>query len=161
VTEAITLGPVSLPVGPLVLILAFYVAAFAGRRAGRLPGANPETSLYLVFLLSLVAARIAFVVQFSEAYRQSPLGVFDLRDGGWTPAAGLLAGALATGWLAWRRKEVRRPLLVAGATAAVVWLTATLLPQAWRDEAPRLPEITLSDLSSRQVALESFAGRWW
>lgn len=158
-TEAITLGPVSLPLGPLVLVLALYVGAFAGRRAGRRAGSNPEASLYLVFLLSLVAARIAFVAQFSEAYLQSPLGMLDLRDGGWTPAAGLLAGALATGWLAWRRTQLRRPLLVAGATAAGVWLTATLLPQALRDDAPRLPSITLSDLSSRQVALESFAGR--
>ena len=158
-SEAVTLGPISLPIGLVVLFAALFLGSWAGRRAGRPVQVDPEGMLYAVFLAGLLAARLAFVAQYSAAYLQSPLAIVDVRDGGWSPAFGLLAAALATGWFAWRRPAQRKPLLVAAGTAGVLWLAGTLLPAALRADAPRLPALTLSDLAGRQVPLAGFTGR--
>ena len=58
----------------------------------------PAGLLRRALLVGLVAARLAFVVQFHDAYLKAPLSMLDIRDGGWSPAAGGLASRRATPW---------------------------------------------------------------
>jgi thiol-disulfide isomerase/thioredoxin len=77
-------------------------------------------------LLGLVAARLAYLVWHADAYLASPWATFDLRDGGWSASAGLVAGVA---WLAWRglvTPWLRRPLAVSGAAGVAFWWLATL-----------------------------------
>ena len=108
------------PQGDL-LIEGKAVAITAAQRAERLSKARYDAGYdsYLTLLdaqrtryaaqQGLVAARLAYLVWHADAYLASPWATFDLRDGGWSAPAGLVAGVA---WLAWRGSVtpwLRRP----------------------------------------------------
>ncbi|HEY0855987.1 MAG TPA: TlpA family protein disulfide reductase, partial [Albitalea sp.] len=91
---SISLGPVALPVAPLLLLLAVWAASWgAGRLAGKAHAAAAGNAVVNAALLGLLAARIAHLVLNADLYNASPLAAFDIRDGGWHAPAGVLVGA--------------------------------------------------------------------
>jgi thiol-disulfide isomerase/thioredoxin len=141
---AISLGPLALPLPPLLLLAAVlsaqWLAARLARRPQALDGDAPEGAAHraaraadavtTAALLGLLAARAVYVALNAQAYFASPWSLIDVRDGGWHAGAGLAAGL---GWLAWRalRRPALRPALAAGAAAgALLWfgLNAALAP---------------------------------
>jgi thiol-disulfide isomerase/thioredoxin len=119
---SISLGPLALPVAPVLLIVAALCALWLARRiAGREQAASAESALWWAVGGGLLAARIGHVVLNWSAYGQQPSAVLDVRDGGWFWPAGLLAGAVILGGLAWRRAPLRRALLAAGLFGLALW----------------------------------------
>lgn len=155
----LALGPLMLPTALLLAFAAFFVAGFAGRRAGRASGTDVEPHLWRIVLAALAAARFAFVLQYNDAYLQEPLRILDLRDGGWNPFVGLGVGTAYLGVLAVARRPLRKPLAAAGGAAAAVWLAGALVLWSNASEEVRLPQLTMLDLEGRPVALAGFAGR--
>lgn len=155
---ALNLGPLALPVGPLLLAAAMLVAAIAGRLAAGRSGSGIGAALSDLLLAGLFAARLAFVVQWFDAYREAPWTVLDIRDGGFTPAAGIAAALALAAWLAWRRPAQRRPLLAGMVAGALAWAG---LHAAWRaaqaGRAPGWPEVTLATLDGADVRLAALA----
>jgi len=96
VTSSLQLGPLALPLPPLVLAVAAMLALAVGKRLGRSVGVDTEPALWRMFLLGLVASRLGFVWEWRAVYLHEPLGILDIRDGGWEAAAG--AGSLQC-WL--------------------------------------------------------------
>ena len=95
-TPALRLGPLVFPIELALLAAAIAIGLIAGRL---LAGARAEAAsreLWRCLLLGLLAARLAFVWQYRDHFAQDPIKILDLRDGGWTGAAGL-AAALAYG----------------------------------------------------------------
>ena len=99
-----SIGPLALPVAPLLLWLAVWLASWvATRRAARstAPGAaaTAGNAVLAAALLGLLAARAGHLLREASSYLESPVSALDLRDGGWFAPAGM---AVAGAWLLWR-----------------------------------------------------------
>ena len=77
-------------------------------------------ALWQALVVGLLAARLAFVWEFSRAYFEAPLSILDVRDGGWNPAAGLAGALLFVMHRGLRRPALRRPLTWAAGIGTVV-----------------------------------------
>jgi len=146
---SISLGPVALPVAPLLLLLAVWGASWLASRMAS-GGADKEHStaagnaVLNAALIGLLAARLAHLALHADLYIASPWSALDVRDGGWHGPTGVVAGAA---WLAWRGRSLpalRQPLAVSGAAGLVLWIAtslATSLGQAQEMPAPVLTEL--------------------
>ena len=154
---SLSLGPVALPIAPVLLLGSVWLAAsLASRTAAASGAARVEGSaeaaanaLWLAAAWGLLAARVAYLVLHADAYWASPWAVLDVRDGGWHTASGALAGAA---WLLWRASRVpalRKALAVGAGAGVAVWLVGSLATGA--GEKRPLPPMTLTDVNSGQA----------
>ena len=151
---SISIGPLALPVAPLLLLAAVWLASWlAGRWAARLAGQElSEAAGNAVFhaaLLGLLAARLVHLALHAGAYLTAPLAALDIRDGGWHAPSGALAGAA---WLAWRGHRwplLRGPLAGAAAVAGALWFGATVVTGL--GQAREMPAVTLAELGTGRV----------
>lgn len=156
---SIVIGPFAFPVGALLLIGAAFVALILGRRLGRERGAVIEAHLWKVLVAGALGARLAFVVRYWDKYKDAPLDIIDIRDGGFFAIAGLVAALAMVAWLALRDHAGRKPLLLSSAAGLLVWgggMAASLL---FYTGMPGLPDVTLMRLDGSRVQMKSFAGK--
>ncbi len=156
--DALRLGPLALPFGPLLLVLGYVGAVWlVGLLRGRGWG-DAEPPLLPLLILALVAARIGFVLRHWGDY-SGVLSMLDVRDRGFEPWAGwgvLVAGTLF--WL-WRRPALRRSLPLAVGFGAALVLGGAAILAATQPQRPPLPDLTLQTLSGQPVALRSLQGQ--
>lgn len=153
---ATSVGPFALPTQLVVLLICALVAAGVGHLVGRRQQASIGSTLTDMLLAAGLAARIAFVVLWFEHYRDAPWTLLDIRDGGFTPWAGVLAAVLVALWQGWRRAALRRPLLLGLLAGALGWIAA---PGVLRfSAAPTLSELEAMPLMTPQGKPESLAG---
>lgn len=153
---SIPLGPLALPVTPLLVLGGVWAAAAL---AARLGGAAAERALWWAAALGLLAARLGWVLQHAGAYATQPLALLDLRDGGWWAPAGLAAGLLVLAWQAWRQPALRRALAGGTALGLGLWGAGTL----WQAHGAgtHLPALRLQPLAGgpAQTLRQAAAGR--
>lgn len=158
-TPALRLGPLVFPIELALLAAAIAIGLIAGRL---LAGARAEAAsreLWRCLLLGLLAARLAFVWQYRDHFAQDPIKILDLRDGGWTGAAGL-AAALAYGLYALLRDRApRRALAAALALATAVWLGGGRLLAGPPPSQPHLAGLSLQRLDGAPATLGAFHGK--
>lgn len=123
-TPSTSIGSLALPTQIVVLAVCALTAAAVGYRTGRRHRVTLATALLDMALGAIVAARVAFVVLRFDDYRDEPWSVFDVRDGGFTPSAGLLVAGLVALWQASRRPALRKPLTLGLLAGALGWLAA-------------------------------------
>jgi len=144
---SLTLGPIALPLAPVLLLLGVWAASWL---ASRLAGADHATeagnAVFHAALVGLLAARIVHLALNADAYATTPWAVIDLRDGGWNGPAGVVAGAAWLVWCGLRQPALRRALATATVSAAVAWIAATAALGV-RD-APALPALAVTALDS-------------
>ncbi len=157
--QSLQLGPLTLPFALLLALAALAIGMVAGRHLGRRAGIDVEPPLWRLLAVGAIAARLAFVAQFQDAYLQAPLDILDIRDGGWTPLAGLVAAGIYAIAASLRRAPLRQPLAVALGTVALVWTLGTLLLDATSNDVARLPALQLQSLAGQTVALTDFQGQ--
>lgn len=157
--QTLTLGPLVLPLALLLGVAAYTVAGLVGQRVGRPQGVDVERHLLRLLLAGALAARLAFVLQFHDVYLQAPLGIIDIRDGGWKPLVGLGVAAAYAGALAMLRAPLRKPLAAALGAGAAVWLAGALALGAASNDEVRMPPLALTSMEGAQVALASFEGK--
>lgn len=161
---SISLGPVALPVAPLLLLVAAWVATALPRRwADAAQASRVERDLWLGLAFGLAASRLAHLVRHADAYLVSPWSMLDLRDGGWFAPAGLAVGVAWLGWRAHRAPALRRALGRSTLAGAAVWMGLTVLvQQAGRGAADDVvPDVTLTALDggATQQLPDALAGR--
>jgi thiol-disulfide isomerase/thioredoxin len=154
----VNLGPFALQVSHLLLLAALLVAAGVGHQVGRRQQIGIGNSLIEMFWAALLAARLAFVVTWFELYRSAPWSMLDIRDGGFTLWAGLLAASAMALWRGWRRPALRQPLLW-GLTAGLLAWGALFGVMGALDKAskPGLPTVALTTLAGAPTDLASMA----
>jgi thiol-disulfide isomerase/thioredoxin len=153
------IGPLAFSYSLLLVAAAAAAALFVGWRLGRSDAPTVEGLLWQTFIVGLVAARIAFVVQYRESYLASPLGIVDIRDGGWAPIAGFVAAALFALARVLRRRALWLPIGSALATGAIIWGAGTLALEIGAGERQILPPIALISMDGRAVKLDDFKGK--
>lgn len=150
---SISLGPLALPVAPVLLLLAVWIASWTAAkvaarqaRGAELPG-NADAASHAVFvaaMIGLLAARLAYLASNAEAYLASPGSMLDIRDGGWHPIAGVIVGAAWLAWRGWQMPQCRRPLAVAVMAGMLAWSAGSLFAGARHSAA--MPTIALATL---------------
>ena len=158
-TQTLTLGPLVLSLPLLAGAASYLPANHVGRRVAGTQAAEVERHILRTLLVGLVAARLAFVVQFHDAYLKAPLSMLDIRDGGWHAAIGIGAALAYAGVVLARRSALRKPLFAAAGTAAGLWLAATLALSAGGSGDVRMPQLALPATDGTTVRLASFEGR--
>ena len=155
---SITVGPFAFSLD-LALIFAsvafiFVVAKLAGRRSG----IDPEPALWKILIASAVTSRIAFVLTYMDAYRQAPLSIVDIRDGGFMPLPGIATAVVMAAWFGWRRRNWRIPLTLSLLAGAFVWgsISAIVL---LNDKTRSMPQVILTTLEGKPVPLDSLKGK--
>jgi hypothetical protein len=94
VSQSLVIGPFALPWMMLLLFAAAGSALLVGDRLARKAGVVVEPVLWRTLLVGLLVARLAFVWEFRSAYGVAPLGILDIRDGGWNATAGFVGAWL-------------------------------------------------------------------
>ncbi len=156
--NTLQIGPMAVPVTLLLMMLALAAASYVGKWAARRNGTDVAPALWQTLMVGLVAARLAFVVQFSSSYENSPIGVLDVRDGGWRPAVGFAAAWLFALGRQFKRPALRTPLLAAVLTGTLIW-GGGLLALSGADSSKKLPSMALITLRGAPVDLADFRGK--
>lgn len=153
----LTLGTFALSINHLLLLLALALATLVGWRVAKRGGENPESVLFGLFMLAMLVARISFVIAYWSYFRDDPLQVLDIRDGGFLAWPGVLTLLVGTALFCWRRPSLRRPLGFGLGTGLAFWLLASLSITLY-EQGSHLPEITLRNAQGQEVQLSSYQG---
>ena len=143
---SISLGPVALPLGPLLLLGAVWVASlvasrWAARVGDKRQAAVAGNAVFNAALWGLLAARLSHLALNLTDYLPTPWSALDLRDGGWNAAAGALAGVAWLVFCGLRLPALRWPLGGAALAGAVLWLVASLAMGL--GQQPTMPAVAL------------------
>ncbi|MDK8462541.1 TlpA disulfide reductase family protein [Marinobacter sp. SS13-12] len=152
---SVGVGPFSLSIGHLLLVLAFIIALIVGALAGRKENLPISGALADIFLAAMLGARIGFVVRYFEHYQDDWLGIIDIRDGGFDVVSGLVVALVFTGYLLWRRTNIRRPLGFAVAAGLMTWGFTTGVIAMIDNQTQGLPDVALTDLNEQPVNLDA------
>lgn len=156
--DAITLGPMVLPLRVLAPLGALGVANFAAW-IWRWRGVDASTALWWMTLSGFAAARAAFVLRHLDTYLAAPLTLFDIRDGGFVAYAGLLAACAVGFEQARRQPALRRPLATAALAGMLAWAGAGFAIRALQPLNPPLPALALQRLGGGTLDLATLKGR--
>jgi len=143
---AIPIGPLALPVTPVLLLVAVAAASWlASRLAGPGRAHDAGNAVFHATLLGLLAARLVHLGVHASAYADSPWTIVDMRDGGWHGPSGMLAGAAWLAWRGWRLAELRRPLAMGLLAGTLLWTAGSLVIRPRGDAT--WPALSLTDLA--------------
>ncbi|MDO8775142.1 MAG: TlpA disulfide reductase family protein [Burkholderiaceae bacterium] len=154
----VQLGPISLQVSHLLVLVSLLVAAGVGHLAGRRRKAGIVNVLSDMVWAGLLVARIAFVATWFELYRDAPWSILDIRDGGFSLWAGLTAALLLVIWHGWRHEALRKPLALGLTAGAVAWAAMSgALGTFVNTPRPALPTVALTTLAGESTDLAALA----
>ncbi len=148
---SVSSGPLALSLNQLMMIVAFGVAwvtaAFLSRRDELALG----TRLFDLVLIALLAARLGFVIRYFPEYGNNWLGMLDLRDGGFSPLAGIAGGAVGALWMALRHPDARAHLAASLGTGVAVWALLSTVVGVMREQGSVLADTQMQTLAGKSV----------
>ena len=154
----VQLGPISLQVSHLLVLVSLLVAAGVGHLAGRRRKAGIVNVLSDMVWAGLLVARIAFVATWFELYREAPWSIMDIRDGGFSPWAGLTAALLLAIWHGWRHEALRKPLALGLSAGVLAWAAMSGVLGTFNNvPRPALPTVALTTLAGKPTELAALA----
>jgi len=157
--DALTIGPVSFSGGLLTTFAAILAATIVGNVVGRKRGVDVERKLWIVIGVALLAARAAYVLRYARSYFVEPLSMFDIRDGGFFLAAGLIAGVAVAAWMAWRRRDARWAVIAGTAAGVAVFALFRMIELVSPPPAVRLPQVVLQRIEGGMLPLPALTGK--
>ena len=154
---SVSIGPLSLSIDHLLLVISFGLALLVGGVLGRKYRVPVAGSVADIFVVAMLCARVGFVISYFEHYQNDLLGIIDIRDGGFDVLWGVVGALIFTGFLLWRREAQRKPLATAALTGALFWAatagTITLIEQ----QARGMPDVALHSLNGEAVHMDQLA----
>jgi thiol-disulfide isomerase/thioredoxin len=158
-SQALQIGPLSLPFGLLLTLVAIGLGGFFAQRMARTAGVDIEPKLTQMLIVGMLGARLGFVLRWHEQYLELPSSIFNIRDGGWEPAIGV-AAALLFGLLRARRDAgLRKAVVIAPVIAGAVLLLGGVAAILLRPPPVPMPSLTLQSMDGRAVSLAKFVGK--
>jgi thiol-disulfide isomerase/thioredoxin len=151
----VNLGPFPVPISQLLLVVAVLIAAGVGFLVGRRQQTGIGNILTDMLIAAVLVARIAFVAIWFDTYRSTPWSMLDIRDGGFTPWAGIVAALLVAIWRGWHRAALRKPLILGLAAGAIAW--GGMFVALRLAERPALPTVSLTTLAGEPTNLAALA----
>ncbi len=151
----VNLGPLSMPIAVILALVALPIAAGVGLQVGRAQKTGIAYILTDMLLAGVLVARLAFVAVWFDAYRIAPWSMLDIRDGGFSLWAGMVAALLVAIGYGWRRAAVRKPLALGLAAGAVVWGGTFSAVRMMQNTT--LPKVPLTTLAGEQADLTRLA----
>ncbi|WP_027962240.1 TlpA disulfide reductase family protein [Halomonas halodenitrificans] len=156
--QSVAVGPMGFSIGQLLIILAFGIALLTGALIGRRHRTPTADTLFNLLLIALIGARLVFVTRYWSSY-DGILSLLDIRDGGFNPLGGLVAGVAYAAWRLWRSPRQRRPLSGALLAGTLAWgLTAGPLLLIEKQGRP-IPDTPLTTLTGDATDLPELAER--
>lgn len=150
---SVNLGPLAIQVSHLLLLVSMLVAAMVGHRVGRPQGIGIGNVLLDMTWVALLFGRAVFVALWFDQYRAAPWSILDIRDGGFTPWAGVGAALALAIWRASKRPALRRPLSLGLIAGALTW-TMSGGPGLWSIGGQMaLPTVELKTLAGKSLKL--------
>lgn len=156
----LSLGP--LPIHVFVLMLALLAATLAARLvARRMPGTPVRVfSLFVdMLLVTLLAGRLVFVIQWWPLYMQDPWAIIKPGDGGYSITAAIIAAVSFALWKARRVPALRKPLAWGGLTGLATWFLLAGALLLMQRATITLPETGFARMEGGSVQLAEFRGR--
>lgn len=153
-SQTISLGPMGFTLAQFLMVFALIVALLVGALLGRRYRVVVSDALFTLVLVALAAARVVFVLRYSNSY-DSVLSMIDIRDGGFDVTAGVVAALLWLCWRSWRTSALRRPLSAAVLSAVLVWGVLSGLILLVDSEARPVPDL---DLASMEEGVTNLRG---
>ncbi|SHL93295.1 Thiol-disulfide isomerase or thioredoxin [Nitrosospira sp. Nsp11] len=157
--DFINIGLIAFHINFLLLLGAMLIGSFVAKRIGGRQNVDVEPLLWRVFIASLIAARLFFVIAYFDMYQSAPLSILNILDGGFSPAAGILAAVAGVIWYACRVREGRRPLLLAALTGGAAWAVGAVAATAVFAVPVQMPQAELVRLDGSRVQFSSLAGK--
>ena len=152
---SISLGPLSVQVSHLVALAALLVAVGVGKLNRHSQPSGIGDILSTMVWVGLLTARVAFVVTWWDLYRADLWSIANIRDGGFSPWAGLAAAGSVAIWHGWRSAARRQPLMLGLAAGALTW--AVLSAAVGTFNKPTLPTVALITIAGESVNLTTLA----
>ncbi|MEO8937817.1 MAG: TlpA disulfide reductase family protein [Burkholderiaceae bacterium] len=163
--EAIVVGPFVLSTTTLLTGASLGLGWVGGRWLLRDADRSMIGRLTRAFVVAIVAARVAFVVEWLDAYLAHPIDIVDVSDGGWNVPFGLLGGWLYTLAVrpggAGRNPHATRRIQAALATSLLLFVagTAALHMTAGVQKRLALQALNVTDGAGAPTTLAAFGGR--
>lgn len=164
--NSISIGPFALSTPLFIVMLTLLTAVVLAWLLEKKYQVSIESRLWRSAITGLVVARLVFIVQYWAHYQESPLTMLDIRDGGFSVYAGLLATMLMALYQGYKSVGVQRSAFALSAMVAVVVGGSTFLwLGVYQKEAQPLPLQTqlynpwAETAAQQQVALANFSGQ--
>lgn len=155
---SVSVGPFALSWGHILFFVAYFIALFVGWRVGLRRQVSVEPVLTRMLIVGLVVARVVFVTAYWAEYSADIIGIFDLRDGGFSLIGGLVGSLIVAGYYSWRQPPLRVALASATATAALIWGVGIVVYDTIQTSQV-LPEQAYTTLAAETVTLAEFGDK--
>lgn len=155
--KQLNIGSFTVPIGLAIFFASVAVSLLSAWLVDR-KRRDVEPVILVSVLIGLAVARVSFVMHYLPAYGGDFVKMLDIRDTGFTPLPGVIAG-IASVILALVRRRNGRPPLVVGATLGLItWFAASAAASAWQPAATA-PDIALTNAGGGITALKFHDGK--
>lgn len=151
----LSLGHFSLPIHYAIFLAALMTALAIGTFIMR--SREFADSLFDIVISGLLCARIGFVLMYFAEYRQNLWSIINIRDAGFCWWCGLIGGLIALAYQLWRKPKLRRVLLMAIGSGALVFALLFISVAAINQNSPKLADIDLPVLADKTRNLYQIA----
>lgn len=147
--DASPVGHLAVPV--ISVACSLLIALWYRRRGNDFVG-----PLAKIVIGSLLAGRIAFILQHTDTYGLDLLAMLDIGDGGFSDTAGLFAALVIGTELTRRTAAARRPLTFAVLSGVLVWVAGTVATLDFAPARLTVPLVQVRRLDGIPVQLRTF-----
>lgn len=162
-TQAIYLGPIMLPWGLIILIVAICVVLLFGKYSyhrfvvSYAQWTIFKDSLWTAILIGLVCGRIGFVIQNFDIYLQHPIEILKIQDKGFHLFSGIISAFL---WIFWKNFKLKKSfLIILFSVFTTITLSGTYIHKQVVLKYQQFPNVHLNNLQQQKIELTQFIGK--
>jgi len=161
--QAIHLGPIMLPWGLTILMLAILMSVVIGKFSfqyfsiSNLQWAAFKDSIWSAFLVGLLSARAGFVLLNLDVYLEHPIEILKIQDKGFHLYVGIACAGL---WMVWKNRSLKKIFIaLCFAAFALFFISGQYFYQQVQLQYQQFPQVNLVNLQQEHVELTQFLGK--
>ncbi|RTE87053.1 MULTISPECIES: TlpA disulfide reductase family protein [Gammaproteobacteria] len=156
---SVSIGPFGFSISHLIFFISVACTFLVGYLLTRKNKKPLSDYIFRVIAVTLIAARVGYVIQYWQQYQNEWWQILNVRDGGFNLIAGFSFGILMLAWESWKHKERSKQLLVSCVLGATCFFTSHFVYQSWYFNPPDMPAMTLQSYAGDSVLLtEQYLG---